>query len=112
MSTVDIIKLAKVAPDVNITVRAGDLVIFAREIVAMSRAEFLNDRATYANPDEIVDRDTALSMLGVKCRQTLNRWDRIGYLKPVKVGGVNHWRLADIVAIINKRTNTSTNKNI
>ena len=32
---VNIIELAKVAPDVNVTVRVGDLIIAARELVAM-----------------------------------------------------------------------------
>lgn len=111
MSTVDIIQLAKQAPDVNITVRAGDLLAAARELVVMSRAEFESERASAFRPDETVDRATALSMLGVTSRQTLNRWARIGYLVPVKIGGVNRWRVADIVAITNKSNKSTTNKN-
>lgn len=106
---VNIIELAKVAPDVNVTVRVGDLIVAARELVAMERARFEEERAaaTATEPEPTVDRATALSMLNVKTRQTLNRWDRIGYLHPVKVGGVNRWRLSDIVAIINKRTSST-----
>lgn len=107
---VNIIELAKVAPDVNVTVRVGDLIIAARELVAMERARFEEERAAVSGtePEQMVDRATALSMLNIKTRQTLNRWDRIGYLHPVKVGGVNRWRLSDIVAIINKRTSSTT----
>ena len=42
---VNIIELAKVAPDVNVTVRVGDLIIAARELVAMERARFEEERA-------------------------------------------------------------------
>ena len=107
---VNIIELAKVAPDVNVTVRVGDLIIAARELVAMERARFEEERAAVSGtePEQTVDRATALSMLNIKTRQTLNRWDRIGYLHPFKVGGVNRWRLSDIVAIINKRTSSTT----
>ena len=107
---VNIIELAKVAPDVNVTVRVGDLIIAARELVAMERARFEEERAAVSGtePERTVDRAAALSMLNIKTRQTLNRWDRIGYLHPVKVGGVNRWRLSDIVAIINKRTSSTT----
>jgi len=35
-------------------------------------------------------------------RSTLYRWEKSGYLKPVRMGGVPRYRLSDIEAIMNK----------
>lgn len=41
------------------------------------------------------------SKLGVD-RSTLYRWEKTGYLKPVRIGGIPRYRLSDVEAVMKK----------
>lgn len=50
--------------------------------------------------DELMSSDDVARQLGVS-KMTLWRWDKIGYLKAIKVGKQRRYRRQDIVTLLN-----------
>lgn len=76
-------------------VSGKDLLDFHKQTMADAREEkesLLMDRML--NADEVA---TLLSTTP----RSLRRWDEEGYLKSVRIGGVNKWRYRDVLRLIN-----------
>lgn len=52
------------------------------------------------NIDRMLNANEAAKLLATTPR-TLQRWDNEGYLKSIRIGGVNKWRSRDIMRLIN-----------
>lgn len=50
--------------------------------------------------DRMLNADEASSLLSTTPR-SLRRWDESGYLKSVRIGGVNKWRYRDVLRLMN-----------
>ena len=95
---IDIIEVAKKCPDINLTVRAGDLIEMGRFMVTETKQQLeqaIADAATETYPTptrtaEIFDVDLS----------TLWRWRKQGYLVPIEVGGKRRYRMSDIKRIL------------
>lgn len=84
--------------NIALTVSANDLREFARSIVEQTKddieASIAENRSeVYYTPEQV------MSLVNV-CRRTLFRWQKGGYLTPVKVGGLTRYRKSDIDKII------------
>lgn len=95
---VDLIKLAHEAPGTIIAVPVGDLVKANIWLVEKTLADL--ERAVEAKRETVYyTRDQVLAKLNV-VPSTLWRWQKRGYLVPVKVGGENRYRSTDIDRIL------------
>lgn len=91
-----LVELARQCPDISLTVKAGDLLEAMRSLLmeAVPQAPGKEDR--------LLSREEAAEMCGVDV-STLWRWDRDGYLKPVKIGRSVRYHTSDVMAILKKR---------
>ena len=76
--------------NISITVTQTDLKEFALFLIDETLSAMNQD--TYLTPDDVAGE------LGVS-KNTLWRWDKIGYLSPVKVGRKSLYRKSDIDAL-------------
>jgi hypothetical protein len=93
-----VIDLVKQFPDLNLTVKAVDLIEMIDYCVGRTRTELeqvLTDSSseTYPSRQEVADiLDVDLS--------TLHRWNKMGYLKSIRVGGKCKYRMSDVKKIL------------
>lgn len=101
-----LLELAKSCPDLSVTVRLADLLEAGRCIVREAREEAAAEerarRAQYG--DGLVPKEEARRLLGGPDPTTLWRWEKRGYLAPVKIGDRVFYRESAISALINKKT--------
>lgn len=95
---INIVEIARECPGTIIAVRAEDLVEANNRLIDKVRSDLEKELAqrqgvTYLTRDEVIER---LSV----APSTLWRWQKRGYLVPVKVGGENRYRSTDINRIL------------
>lgn len=95
---IDIIKLAQEAPGTIISVQAKDLVLANEQLVQRTIAD-IEKKLAEKRETVYFTRDQVLAKLNVT-PTTLWRWQKRGYLLPVKVGGENRYRSTDIDKIL------------
>ena len=102
----NLLELAKTCPDLSVTVRLADLLEAGRCIVREAReeaaAEERERRASYG--DGLVPKEDARRLLGSPDPTTLWRWEKRGYLAPVRIGTRVYYRESAISALINQKT--------
>ena len=95
---IDLIQLAKEAPGTIISVPVEALVDANKRLVetaisSIEQSSSMKDSAT------LLTRDQVLKKLNV-VPSTLWRWQKRGYLVPIRVGGENRYRSTDINKIL------------
>ena len=95
---INIVEIARECPGTIIAVRAEDLVEANNRLIDKVRSDLEKELAqrqgvTYMTRDEVIEK---LSV----APSTLWRWQKRGYLVPVKVGGENRYRSTDIDRIL------------
>jgi len=95
----NIYELTKVCPDINITLKAGELLEMAEYLVKLTRKE-LEQQITDANIETYPSPEQVSKMLDID-KSTLWRWNKRGYLKPIELGGKRRYRMSDIKQILN-----------
>ena len=95
---IDLLKLAKEAPGTIIAVPVEDLIEANTRLVEKTVADL---ERTIAERRETVylTREQVIAKLNI-VPSTLWRWNKRGYLVPVKVGGENRYRSTDIEKIL------------
>lgn len=86
-------------PDVNITIKAGELKEWAEYIVRLTHQE-LEQQATNVKNETYLGRDEVAEMLRVD-KSTLWRWNKQNYLTHIEVGGKRVYRMSDVKRILN-----------
>lgn len=95
---IDLIRLAQEAPGTIISVQVKDLVSANERLVERTIADM--ERVIAERRETIyMTKDQVLAKLNV-APTTLWRWQKRGYLVPVKVGGENRYRSTDIDKIL------------
>lgn len=94
----NVIELVKQFPEVNITVKGGELLEMAEHCVSETKKQLeqiIQDSAveTYPSPD------TVAKILDVD-RSTLWRWHKSGYLTHIEIGGKRRYRMSDVKKIL------------
>lgn len=105
MNTTNLIELARECPDINVTVRLGDLVDAFRTMVSEVREE-MEMKTAEDLTDRLVRREDTASILGVNL-STLWRWEKEGYLHPVRVGRSVRYRYSDIARMAGEKRKTN-----
>ena len=93
-TNVDIIQLAEKFPDINITIKAGDLIEGFRACISETRKD-LEQLITEANTETYPTPEHVAKILNVD-KTTLWRWNKNGILKTIKVGGKTRYRMSDV----------------
>ena len=83
--------------NIQLVIGANDLKDLAQQIIAQVRDEFVSEEER-KNQNTYLTNEAACEMLG-KSRGTLWRWEKAGYLTPVKVGKTLKYRLSDVLKI-------------
>ena len=94
----DLMELAKQCPDVNVTIRLGDLLEANEHLVALARTE-LEQLITDAHTETYPSREKVAEILGVNV-VTLNRWEKRNYLMPIRVGRSVRYRMSDVKKLL------------
>ena len=99
----DLMAIAKAFPDMTVSIRLRDLMEANEELVRRVRAEAEREIARRIDVYEdtlIAKEEARIRLLGGVDPSTLWRWEKAGYLTPVKIGVKVFYRRSDIDAII------------
>lgn len=98
----DILTMARQYPDLSVTIRLGDLLEANERLVRRVRedveAEAARRRVEYGDP--LIPKAEARRILGNVDPSTLWRWEKAGYLTPVKIGVKVFYRKGQLDALI------------
>lgn len=99
----DLLSLAKSFPDMNVTIRLGDLLKANEDLIRTlwekEKAEAARRTAEYG--DTLIQKEEArVRLLGGVDPSTLWRWEKRGYLTPVRIGVKVFYRKGDIDRLI------------
>ena len=99
--TLDLLELLREFPEANLTVHAGDLGHFARELLAEARQDFERERAAIAEEkkEEYLTPEMVKTLLRIS-ESTLYRMAKAKNLIPVFVGGQKRYRRSDLDKIL------------
>ena len=97
----DLFELLREFPEANLTVHAGDLGHFARELLAEARQDFERERAAIAEgkTEEYLTPEMVKTLLRIS-ESTLYRMAKTKILIPVFVGGQKRYRRSDLDRIL------------
>ena len=97
----DLFELLREFPEANLTVHAGDLGHFARELLAEARQDYERERAAIAEEktEEFLTPEMVKTLLRIS-ESTLYRMAKAKILIPVFVGGQKCYRRSDLDKIL------------
>lgn len=90
--------------DLTLTIKSSDLMEFGRYLIDTAQEEAV-ERVKQGKEDVLLTVEEAMALLKVKNRATLWRWEKRGYLAPVRGGKKCLYRRSDIEQMLNKTTN-------
>lgn len=103
----DLMSMAKAFPDMAVTIRLQDLLeaneALARKVRAEAEREQARREKRYG--DALVQKEEARRILGTPDPSTLWRWEKAGYLTPVRIGVKVFYRRSEIDRIIKSNEN-------
>lgn len=95
---IDLLQLAKEAPGTIVAVPVGDLIEANKRLVEKTVADL--ERSVAEKRETVyLTREQVIAKLNI-VPSTLWRWNKRGYLVPIKVGGENRYRSTDIDKIL------------
>ena len=97
----ELILLAEKYPNMSITVSLEDLTKFGRFMIYETKRE-IAEKLEEASQEQFLSTKMVSDTLGV-ARSTIDRWQKQGYLSPVKIGGKYKYRLSDIKKFFEKK---------
>lgn len=82
----------------TIAVKLHDLVEFGNILISNVKSE-LEQTIADQKAETYLSIEKVMEMFGV-CRGTLWRWQKVGYLVPINVGGQRRYRMSDVNNIL------------
>ncbi len=98
MDIKNIIQLAKECPDLTVSIKLSELVE-ANTILIQETKRELEQIIADQNTETYPSREKVMEILGVSSA-TLWRWNKMGYLSPLNVGGKRRYRMSDVKRIL------------
>lgn len=94
--------MARDYPDITVTIRLRDLLEANEALVRQVRTEAEREQARRDRQagDHLIPKDEARRRLGSPDPSTLWRWEKAGYLTPVRIGARVFYRQGDLAGII------------
>lgn len=101
----DLMAMAKAYPELTVSIRLRDLLEANEELVRKVRTEAEREQARRDRQagDHLIQKEEARLILGGPDPSTLWRWEKAGYLTPVRIGVKVFYRRSDIDAIIKSK---------
>lgn len=96
--TTNLIEIAKQCPDLIVSIKLGELVEANTLLIAETKRE-LEQTIADQKAETYPSRDKVMEILGVSSA-TLWRWQKVGYLVPLNVGGKRRYRMSDVKRIL------------
>ena len=98
----DLMTVAKQFPEMTVSIRLRDLLDANEALVRKVRAEAEREAARRDRlaGDALVSREDARRRLGSPDPSTLWRWEKAGYLTPVRIGTRVFYRQGDLDALV------------
>ena len=98
----DLVTLARTLPEMSITIRLRDLIDANKELVRNVRAEFEREQKLQKKQygDYLIQKEEARQMLGAPDPSTMYRWQKAGYLTPVKIGVKVFYQQKEVTKLI------------
>lgn len=94
----NLVQVAKICPDLVVSIKLGDLVEANTLLIAEVKQQ-LEQTITDQNAETYPSREKVMEMLDVS-QATMWRWQKSGYLVPINVGGKRRYRMTDIKRIL------------
>jgi len=94
----DLIMLAKECPNLTVSIKLSELVEANSLLIQETKRE-LEQLITDQNTETYPSREKVMELLDVSSA-TLWRWDKMGYLHPLNVGGKRRYRMSDVRRIL------------
>lgn len=82
----------------TIAIKLHDLVEFGNILISNVKSE-LEQTIADQKAETYLSIEKVMEMFGV-CRGTLWRWQKVGYLVPINVGGQRRYRMSDVNNIL------------
>lgn len=92
------LQLAKEMPNTIFHLSAKDLLDFANEILAGAKMIAQLELEKSQDCDELLNIEEVCELLKVS-KMILYRWDKLGILKKIEVGGKRRYRKSDVEAV-------------
>lgn len=98
----DILEILREFPETSLTLHAGDLNHFARQLLAEARQEFERERAVAAQEktEDYLTSEMVKTLLRIS-ESTLYRLAKTKILTPVFVGGQKRYKRSEIENLLN-----------
>ena len=87
-------ELAQVCPDITVSIKLSELIECNKLLIAETKREF-EQQIKEQNTEAYPDRAEVLKILGVSYA-TLWRYEKLGLLNPLPVGGKRRYRMSDV----------------
>lgn len=94
----NIFEMAKDYPDLTVSIKLGELVEGFNILIGNVKSE-LEQTISDQQAETYLSRDKVMETLGISSA-TLWRWQKIGYLIPLPVGGKRRYRMSDIQKLL------------
>ena len=94
----NIIELATQCPELTVSIKVHDLVEGLNILIGNVKSE-LEQTISDQQAETYLSRDKVMETLGISSA-TLWRWQKIGYLIPLPVGGKRRYRMSDIQKLL------------
>ena len=90
----NIYELAQTFPNISVTIKLSELIEFGKLLIAETKREF-EKQTKEKNTETYPDRAEVMDILGVSYA-TLLRYEKMGLLKRLPVGGRARYRMSDV----------------
>ncbi len=102
MAELNLSELAEAFPTMQVTINVRDLLKANRELVTET-VKALEQKLTDTAAETYPSADKVAEMLSVS-KPTLWRWEKSGYLVPVRIGGKVRYKMSDIKQLLKERS--------
>lgn len=100
----ELLEIFQSGVDFTLTIKSSDLMEFGRYLIDTAQEE-ATERVRKSKEDAFLTIEEAMALLKVKNRATLWRWEKRGYLAPMRSGKRCLYRKSDIEHLLTNSTN-------
>jgi hypothetical protein len=93
----DVKKIIKENPGINLTINAGDLMEFGQSIASLTAQTVLNN-----HDEKVFTRNEVIEKFNI-CSATLWRWDKLGLIQGKKIGNRRYYSESEIKRLTSQK---------
>lgn len=100
----ELLQIIQSGVDLTLKIKSSDLMEFGRYLIDKAQEEAM-ERERKSKEDALLTVGEAMDLLKIKNRATLWRWEKGGYLTPLRGGKRCLYRRSDIEQLLTNSTN-------